>query len=94
MIEFDWDQANLAHIALHSVQPNEAEEALQGMTLEVDTYVIGGEQRFEELGRTLSGRILRLVSTPRSGKIRVVTAFDPSASEKRSYQIFERSQYE
>jgi len=94
MFEYEWDYANMAHLALHFVAPSEAEEALNGPTLELDTYEIDGEERFEELGRTRAGRILRLVSTPREGRIRVVTAFDATASDKRSYQAFERSLHE
>jgi hypothetical protein len=26
---FDWDEANIVHIALHSVAPNEVEEAIR-----------------------------------------------------------------
>lgn len=33
MFEYEWDYANMAHLALHFVAPSEAEEALNGPTL-------------------------------------------------------------
>jgi hypothetical protein len=40
MLEFDWDSANLSHIALHSVAREEAEEVLLGPAFELDTYTV------------------------------------------------------
>ncbi len=57
ILGFEWDEANLRHIALHSVTPEEAEEVLLGLTREVDSYELNGEDRLEEVGITLAGRI-------------------------------------
>ncbi len=48
MLEFDWDSANLSHIALHSVAREEAEEVLLGPAFELDTYTVDDEERIEE----------------------------------------------
>jgi hypothetical protein len=34
--QFDWDAANVEHIACHSVTPQEAEQVLLGVTLDLD----------------------------------------------------------
>ena len=43
MFGFDWNEANLRHIALHSVTPEEAEEA--GPTQEIDSHEAGVPSR-------------------------------------------------
>jgi len=83
MLEFDWDSANLSHIALHSVAREEAEEVLLGPAFELDTYTVDEEERIEEVGATGRGRILKVVSTVRNGRVRVVTAYDASSILKR-----------
>jgi uncharacterized DUF497 family protein len=82
---FEWDEANLQHIAAHGVSAAEAEEALLLSPLELDSYIIDGEQRFEDAGETAAGRILKVISVLRGDAIRVVTAFDASAHTKRIY---------
>ena len=39
--------------------------------------VVGGEERYLNLGATLHGRILLVVTTWREDRVRVVTAFEP-----------------
>lgn len=85
MLGFDWDDANRAHIARHEVSVTEVEEAACGDTLDLDSYVVDGELRFEDLGATLSGRILKLVTTDRNGLVRVVTAFEAPLALKKLY---------
>ena len=94
MIGFDWDDANLGHIALHAVSPEEAEEVLTGMAFEVDTYTVDGEVRVEEIGATQAGRILKVVTTVRDGLIRVVTAFDAVKAEKLAFLEHQRRLYD
>jgi uncharacterized DUF497 family protein len=76
MIDFDWDEANLRHIALHNVRPEEAEFAIQNDPLELAYEVEEEEERVVDLGATHSGRIMMLVSTWRGERVRVVTACD------------------
>jgi uncharacterized DUF497 family protein len=75
---FEWDDANLAHIAEHDVTPEEAEQALLNDPLELD-FEAGpeGEDRWAYLGETDEGRILQAVITMRGERIRIVTAFEP-----------------
>ena len=45
MLEFDWDEANSAHIAAHGVSCDEAEQVLRGDPFDLD-YQSGTEERF------------------------------------------------
>ena len=72
---FDWDDANTAHVARHSVTTAEAEEVVSGASLPVHTEEREGEERHTELGETAAGRLLVVVWTWRRRRIRVVTAF-------------------
>jgi hypothetical protein len=72
---FDWDKANIGHIAEHDVTPEEAEEALLGDPLEMAFEIVNGEERWTYVGNTALGRILRVAITLRDERSRVVTAF-------------------
>lgn len=82
---FDWDDANILHIAEHDVLPEEAEEVLLGDPMELDFDVINEEQRWTYVGETDAGRILSVTFTTRRERIRVITAFLPSAARTRIY---------
>jgi uncharacterized DUF497 family protein len=94
MLGFDWDDANRDHIARHEVSVDEFEEAFNTDTLELAAYVVGGEQRYEDLGVTDSGRILFLVTTVRGDLIRPITAFDATRIQKFRFLAFQRSLHE
>jgi hypothetical protein len=74
--DFDWDDANQAHIAAHGVTPSEAEEVLEGDLLELGPQIVNGEERFPAVGMTRSGRWLVVIVTQRGALARVVTAFE------------------
>lgn len=75
-IGFDWDEANIAHIARHGVTQEEAEEVIENDPLELKPQLIEGEERFPNIGLTDTGRWLVVVLTERGTKARVVTAFE------------------
>jgi uncharacterized protein len=62
-MRFDWDSANLAHIALHKLDPDEAEDAV----LDEDALDFPahrgpkGQRRFGLIGKTLLGRVLVVI---------------------------------
>jgi uncharacterized protein len=85
-LNFDWDDANIAHLAEHDVTPEEAEEIVLGDSMEMDFEVAGGEERWSYVGETSDARILRVVFTMRGERVRVVTAYDPSPLQKRIFQ--------
>ena len=89
-IEFDWDAENTKHLAAHKINPAEFEQAMRNDPLELDYDLIDFEARFRSVGLTDAGRFLLVVWTVRGGKIRAVTAFPASASNKKRF--LERSQ--
>ena len=85
MLEFEWDEGNLGHIAIHGVTFEEAEEAFNSDTLELGFDFVDEEERIDELGATAKGRILKIVTILRRDKVRVVTAFDAPRLMKLAY---------
>ncbi len=71
---FDWDEFNIAHIARHGVKPHEAEEVVTNEPIDLAVKIRNGEERTEQVGETVTGRILQVVTTIRNSRIRVVTA--------------------
>jgi hypothetical protein len=82
---FDWDKANIGHVADHDVAPEEAEEVMLNGPLDVGYDVVNGEERWSYLGETDEGRILRVIITLRGELIRVLTAFEPSRFQKNLF---------
>lgn len=83
---FDWDDANIGHIAEHDITPEEAEEVLLGDPLEMDCETgDNGEDRWTYAGETNRSKILQVVITLRGEKIRVVTAFEATRRDKLLY---------
>jgi len=64
----------------------EVEEVFRGPMIFLNTETEDGEIRIVEIGRTVAGRVLKVVTTDRQDKIRVVTAFEPSAREANEYR--------
>jgi uncharacterized DUF497 family protein len=81
---FDWDDANIAHVAKHDVTPREAEEAYTNNPLYLGYSIVNGEERYSEVGETKAGRILVVVSTMRGDLTRIVTSYD----ERRSTLVY------
>lgn len=84
-IEFDWDDANIDHVARHNVQPDEAEQVIFNDPVDLGMEIVEGEERYLNLGVTFQGRVLLVVTTWREDRIRVVTAFEPT---KRLIQFY------
>lgn len=82
---FDWDQANVAHLARHRITTQEAEEVLLNDPMENDAIMVDGEERVPYTGETNTGRILVVIATFRNLAVRVVTGWDASTAEKREY---------
>src|SRR6266478_3916050 len=76
-IEFDWDEANIGHVARHSVLPEEAEQVILNDPVDLGMEIVEGEERYLNLGATVQRRVLLVVTTWREDRIRVVTAFEP-----------------
>jgi uncharacterized protein len=85
---FEWDSANLDHIARHGVTAGEAEQVVLGDPLDIEMQVAepdNSEERLLQLGETAKGRILQLLTTWRDGKVRVISAWDAPRQVKTYY---------
>ncbi len=82
---FDWDRSNLRKIRAHRISREEVEQALINDAIPIYEQDVEGERRFVYYGETDAQRLLALVVTERGTKIRVVTAYDLDAGQKRDY---------
>lgn len=80
---FDWDTNNLRKIRAHRIKPEEIEKALSNDPIPIYEQNVDGEERYVYYGETDSGRLVVLVE--RGEKIRVVTAYDLDAGQKKDY---------
>jgi len=86
-VQFDWDDANVSHVARHGVSRIEAEEALRdGFGQILNSFVEDDEERYEQIGATLNGRLLIVWFTMRDEAYRPITAFDAPNSAARRYR--------
>jgi uncharacterized DUF497 family protein len=84
-MQFDWDNGNIDHIALHDVTPEEAEQVVQNDPLEIGNVERNGELRIVHVGETDAGRVLLVAITYRSDLVRVVTAYPASRKFRKFY---------
>lgn len=82
---FDWDRNNLRKIRAHRIKREEAEQALLNDPIPIYEQDVGGELRFVYYCETNAGRLLAVIVTERGESIRVVTAYDLDAGQKRDY---------
>jgi uncharacterized protein len=75
---FDWDDANLGHMASHSVTPEEVEQVFANDPMDLGAEVVDGEERYTGVGHTNGLRVLVLAWTMRGEATRPITAFDAS----------------
>ncbi|MBY0503205.1 MAG: hypothetical protein K2X03_04820 [Bryobacteraceae bacterium] len=78
-IEFDWDAENTKHLDAHRVLPDEFEQ------VDLAFDVVGDEERYRSAGLTNSGRLLSVAWTIRDGKVRAITAFPASVSDRKMF---------
>lgn len=85
-LRFEWNEANISHIARHKVTPKEAEQVLLNDPFDVAYEVVDGEQRWTSIGHTDDLRVLLVVWTVRRNDvIRVVTAREATEEASRTY---------
>jgi uncharacterized DUF497 family protein len=82
---FEWDRNNLRKIRGHRIKREEAEEALLNDPIPIYEQDVESERRFVHYGETNAGRFLAVIVTERGERIRVVTAYDLDAGQKRDY---------
>lgn len=82
---FDWDANNLRKIRAHRIKAAEVEQALTNDPILIYEQDAVGESRYVYYGETARDRLLAIVLTERDEKIRVITAYDLDAGQKREY---------
>ena len=82
---FDWDRHNLKKIKAHGLDAAEVEEALSISPIAIYEQDADGEPRYVYYGETAGLRLVAVVLTERNGKIRVITAYELDAGQKREY---------
>lgn len=85
VVVFDWDENNLKKIRAHRIKPEEVEQALSYSPVLIYEQDANDESRFVYYGETDRHRLLAIIITEREGKIRVITAYDLDAGQKRDY---------
>lgn len=85
---FDWDRNNLRKLRAHRIRVDEVEQALTNDPVLIYEQDANGEARFVYYGESARNRLLAIVVTERDDKIRVITAYDLDAGQKKDY--FER----
>ena len=84
---FDWNAANLNHIARHRIGPADVAQAFANETIDLNYEVSEGEERWTSVGHTDGLRIIVIVWTMRGDAIRTVTAFDAGARLAEQYLV-------
>jgi uncharacterized DUF497 family protein len=88
--EFEWDVANLKHLARHRVTPTEVEDVLENDPAQLGYDVVNEEERWTVVGHTNLTRVLVVTWTLRKGSIRVVTAWPAPKRMREDYFRFKR----
>jgi uncharacterized DUF497 family protein len=84
-IEFDWDDENKKHLDAHKVAPTEFEQLLNNDPVDLNFELIDNEERYRSVGLTNGGRLLSVAWTIRNGKVRAITAFPASVSDRKAF---------
>lgn len=84
-MRFDWNAANIEHIARHGVSPSEVEEVFYRRFIYGSMEVVKGEIRVTLIGATNGGRVLTITFQARLNEVRIVTARDASRKERKLY---------
>ncbi len=82
---FDWDEANVRHIARHGVTPEEAEQVLNNAPSDPVFQMYKDEERYFQYGVTDAYRVLVVVTTWRGDLIRIVTAYPAPPAIRQRY---------
>jgi len=77
--------SNLRKIRAHRIKAEEVEKALSNDPIPIYEQDVEGEVRYVYYGETDSGRLLAVVLVERGEQIRVVTAYDLDAGQKKDY---------
>jgi hypothetical protein len=83
--EFDWDAANVRHLANHRITRGKFEQAMLHDPIIIDFADETGEARWYALGATDRLRVLFLVFTYRHDRIRPITGWEADRKLRELY---------
>lgn len=88
VLQFDWDKGNIGKNKKHTIEDKEAEEIFfdENKVIYKDILHSQVEERFIILGKTKEQRLLYVVYTKRSDKMRIVSARDINKKEVYIYE--------
>lgn len=89
-LDFQWDSANIGHLALRGISPNEAEQVIRNRPCDLESSLRNGEVRFPHIGEADDGKILVVITTSAENKIRIVTAWPANKSYRRYFLSLKR----
>ncbi len=87
--EFEWDKGNIGKNKKHNIEDKEAEEVFldEGKVIFKDKiHSTDDEERFIILGKTKKNKLLYLVFTKRTKKIRIISARKINKKEVHLYE--------
>ena len=91
MPEFDWDEENIEHLKHHRISPEEPEQVILNRPVDLESFILNGEERAIQIGESDEGRILIVVSTMRDKKVRVVTSWPAKEKLRRYFETQKRN---
>jgi len=83
--DFDWDEQNERHLAIHGISRSDAEDVLSGNHFLLEYQIEGNEQRWVAVGATRTARILSVVFTVRGEAMRPITGW---TADKRTADLY------
>jgi uncharacterized DUF497 family protein len=84
-VKFEFDTANLDHIAAHGVSRREILQAFRRKNHIIPGGKVKGEPRWKLFGKTAKGRYIIVVFTLRRGRVRPVTAYTMNRDDRDFY---------
>ena len=84
-MEFEWDAANVKHLARHRITTEEVEQVFSSNPVIVDHQVIDEEDRWSSVGITQSLRALVIVFTVRGERVRPITGWEADKETQKDY---------
>jgi uncharacterized protein len=84
-VEFDWDAANIKHLARHRIRREEVEEVFANGPAIVDYEFFDPEDRWSAVGATNSLRVLVIIFTVRGERIRPITGWLADRRTREEY---------
>jgi uncharacterized DUF497 family protein len=81
----EWDQDNVGKLLAQSIEREEIEQALGNNPIPVLEQDVEGDFSYVYYGVTNAGRLLSVVAIESNDNVRIITAGDLNADQRRDY---------